>query len=176
MRQIKFRGKRKSDGMLVANRHYRKTPKGVLTNMYNHMKVRNVVGFTLLEFHEMFLNDPLFIRLYSEWVKGGYRKENKPSIDRINKNVGYFASNIHMLTWRENRFKQTMERRKRKGNVIQYKDGFEICRYRSQRDAVRKTGLRQSLISAVLNGYRTHTGGFQFKYTHDNPELLNEKQ
>lgn len=138
--------------------------------MYGHMKTRHPVSFTLAEFHKRFLNDKKFNRLFSEWAKGGYSKKLKPSLDRVNHTKPYTVENTQMMTWADNRFKQTMERRSRKGVVIQFKGGCEIARYRSQREAVRQTGLSQGLISEVLNGKRNHTGGYQFKY--ENPELL----
>lgn len=140
--------------------------------MYAHMKSRHEVDFSLSDFHKRFLADKRFNRLYREWVKSGYKKQFKPSLDRINRNKPYTVENTHMLTWEENRYKQNMEGRSRKGIVIQLKDGVEIARYRSQREAVRQTGLRQGLVSEVLNGKRSHTGGYQFVY--ETPNLLEQ--
>lgn len=149
--------------------------------MYAHMKARHTVTFSLTDFHARFLPDKRFNRLFSEWVKSGYKKQLKPSLDRINKTKPYTIQNTQMMTWGENRFKQNMERRSRKGAVIQLRDGVEIARYRSQREAVKQTGLSQGLISEVLNGKRSHTRGYQFRYvaevrnnTTDNPDLLKE--
>lgn len=155
---------------IQATKNYRKTPKGVLTNMYNHMKGRHPVSFSLKDFHDRFLNDKRYLRLHTEWLKNGCSKESRPSLDRINNQKDYTIENTHMLTWAENRYKQTMERRVRKGAVQQIKDGNVIARFKSQREAVKKTGLNQGLISAVLKGTRSHTGGYQFIY--ENPSLL----
>lgn len=142
--------------------------------MYAHMKSRHPVSFTLGDFHSRFLNDKRFNRLFNEWVKSGYSKQSKPSLDRINRNKPYTLENTQMLTWGENRFKQNMERRSRKGVVIQFRNGVEVARYTSQREAVRQTGFSQGLVSEVLNGKRKHTGGYQFKYAniYEHPELL----
>jgi hypothetical protein len=147
-----------------ATETYRRTPRGVLTNMYDHMRKRYAVEFTLQEFHERFLTDPRYLRLHQEWVRGGYKKDNRPSLDRINHKGNYTERNTQMMTWTENRYKQRMERRSRKGAVVQLKDGHVVARYRSQKEAVKKTGLIQGLVSAVLNGQRNHTGGYQFVY------------
>lgn len=155
---------------LKTNQNYRKTPKGVLTNLYHKMKGRHGVSFSLKWLHDTYLEDKKYVRLFNEWVNSGYMKEKKPSIDRISNKKPYTKSNIHIVTWGENRFKQTMERRSRKGVVIQIKEGAVINRFKSQREAVKVTGLNQGLISAVLNNKRTHTGGFQFVY--ESPELL----
>ena len=141
---------------------YRLTPKGVLSNMYDHMRRRHPVEFTLWEFHSRWLYDARFVRLFNEWISKGCPKRMKPSLDRINRNKPYTMQNTQMMTWEENRFKQIMERRNRKGAVIQLKDGQEIAHYRSQREAVRVTGLNQGLVSEVLNGKRHKTGGYSF--------------
>lgn len=150
--------------------NYRKSPKGVLTNMYDHMRRRHPITFTLKEFHKRFLSDPKYLRLYSEWVNGGYKKILRPSLDRINNKKDYTFENTQMLTWGDNRFKQTMERRVRKGAVLQIQEGYIVNRFKSQKEAVKMTGLNQGLISEVLNGKRNHTGGFQFVY--ESPDLL----
>lgn len=156
--------------------NYRKNPKGLLTNMYHHQKSRNLknhfgdIGYSLKEFHEKFLLDKLFNRLYTEWVKSNYQKALKPSVDRINHKKGYTIDNIHMLTWSENRFKQTIERRVRKGKVLQILDGKIIKIWRSQREAYKKLNLQQSMLSMALTGRCKTAYGYEWKY--ENPELL----
>ena len=149
---------------------FRETPKGVLTNMYDHMRRRHPISFSLKEFHDRFLKDNKYLRLHSEWLAKGKKKGLRPSLDRISNKGNYTIENTHMITWAENRFKQTMERRSRKGEVYQLLNGKVVAKYKSQREAVKATGLNQALVSAVLNGKRSHTGGFQFIYS--NPELL----
>jgi hypothetical protein len=165
--------------LLENTKKYRGTPKGVLTNMYGKMKSRRIVEFTLDEFHDRFLTDNKFIRLHKEWIKSGKDKMKKPSLDRISNKKGYTVKNTHMLTWAENRHKQVMERRSRKGSVIQYLNGKEIAKYRSQREAVRQTGISQGSMSEHMNGKRPHVEGFIFKFEsevigsiYENKELL----
>ena len=80
--------------------------------------------------------------------------------------------NIPILTWAENRYKQTMERRSRKGPVVQMLGNKIIKTYKSQRDAVLKTGLSQGDMSMAMNGKRNYCGGYKWRYIHENPELL----
>lgn len=165
--------------LLENTQRFRETPKGVLTNMYHKMKSRREVEFTLKEFHDRFLGDRKFNRIFSEWIKSGKSKLKKPSLDRISNKKGYTVENTHMITWAENRHKQAMERRSRKGCVIQYLHGKEVSRFKSQKEAVLKTGISQGNMSECLNGKRPHCEGFTFKYEsevigniYENPELL----
>ena len=63
--------------------------------MYHHQKARNLkkgfgkIGYSLKWLQEKYLNDKLFLRLFDEWVKSGYEKSKKPTIDRINNKKGY---------------------------------------------------------------------------------------
>lgn len=163
----------KTDLRLLKNtQKYRKTKKGVLTNMYNHMKNRHKVDFTLKQFHSMFLEDRKFINLFNNWVKSNYNIQLKPSLDRTNPRKHYHRDNISMMTWAENRFKQSSYDGKlgRKPAVLQILGDKVIERYESQRVAVQKTGLSQGCMSMVLNGKRKTVGGYKFIY--ENPELL----
>lgn len=138
--------------------------------MYDHMHRRHAVEFTLGEFHARYLDDKRFQRLFAEWVKSGYNKQFKPSLDRINNKKPYTTQNTYMLTWAENRYKQIMERRSRKGPVLQMLGDTVVARFKSQREAVKVTGLSQGDMSMVLNGKRHTVGGYNFVY--QNPELL----
>lgn len=159
---------------------YRKTPKGVLTNMYQHQKERNIkkgfgkIGYSLDWLHKKYLKDELFLRLFDEWVKSNYSKAKKPTIDRINHKKGYQKDNIQLLSWSDNRFKQIMERRSRKGAVLQKLNGKIVKVWSSQREAWRKLHLQQSMLSQALTGKSKTAYGFTWEYanTHENPELL----
>lgn len=150
---------------------FRKTKKGVLTNIYNKMKERSInrgmelPDFTLSEFHSIYLEDIKFNRLFTEWELSGYDTLKKPSIDRINNKSSYTLKNINFMTWRDNRFKQSMERRIRgKYNILMKKDGVIINVFKSVKEAVKKTGLNQSGISSCLSNRYATTGGFEFEY------------
>ena len=99
--------KQKNLKLLENTQRFRKTQKGVLTNMYHHMKSRHAVDFSLNEFHKKFLSDKNFLSLFSDWVKSNYNLQMKPSLDRKNPRKHYFWKNVQMITWAENRFKQS---------------------------------------------------------------------
>lgn len=157
-----------------ATKKYRRTRKGLVTNLYHKMKYRNTVEFSL-SYLQLFADCAKFNRLFIEWEKSNYNKQLKPSIDRINNKDCYSTSNIQWLTWAENRYKQTMERRSRNGAVIQMLANKPFKYYKSQREAIMKTGLNQSGISMCLTGKRSTCGGYGWSYMsniHENPEML----
>lgn len=160
--------------ILKNTQKYRKTKKGVLTNIYNHCKNRKKINFTLKEFHEKYMNDIVFVRLYNEWIKHNFDIQYKPTIDRIDCLKDYSFDNIHWLSWKDNRYKQRMEfKRIRAKKNLMMKDDIIIKKFNSQREAVIKTGLSQANISSCLNGKRKHCGGY--KWIYENPELLEVK-
>ena len=140
--------------------------------MYDHMRRRHSVSFTLKEFHSMFLSDKKFIRLYDEWVKGNYNKQLKPSLDRIDCKRPYTKDNIQMMTWAENRFKQSKldGKRGRKPSVLQLLGNKVIKRFSSQRQVIKELGIPQGNLSSVLNGRRHTVHGYRFVY--ENKSLL----
>jgi len=154
---------------------YRHTPKGVLTNIYHKMIERSkykgvlYLEYSLREFHEKFLNDPLFISIFTHWEASGYQYYEKPSIDRKNPNLGYTDGNIQVMSWRENRLKGDLENSIRFTTpVIMFNlSGDKIREFESIKDAVRITGCSQGLISACCQGKRSHTHEFKFKYRGD---------
>ena len=144
---------------------YRRTKKGILTNIYSKQKTRKGVNYSLKELHAMFLNNKKFDRLYKEWIKSNYNIQFKPTIDRINPKLGYTQDNIHCLTWAENRYKQRMEMKFTRARKVCQMMGNKIIKtFSSQRIAVKETGLSQGNMSMCLTGKRKTTGGYGWKY------------
>lgn len=169
---------------------FRRTPKGVLTNLYSKMKYRNIkkgfgeLPFTLQELHKNFLNDKKYIELFNQWEISGYKTSLKPSFDRINPNIGYSMQNITIKSWQDNRKKADWEKSFIYTTpVIMYdKNGQIIREFGSTKEASLITGIRQSGITSCCQGRYKTTGGYIFKYRgdkfrckkriHDNSDLL----
>ena len=151
---------------------YRRTRKGVLTNIYSKQVERSrrknmpLPAYSLQEFHDKYLNDKKFIRLFNEWVEHNYLKAKKPSFDRIDCMKPYSFENIHIVTWEENRYKQRFEVKRIRATTIKatnIKTGEETF-YTSVSDAVNKTGLHQGCISSCLTGLNKTYKGYFWTY------------
>lgn len=147
---------------------WRRTRYGLLVSIYSGQracaKTRNMPppSYTKQWLIDQYLDEPKFVRLYSEWAASGYRKLKRPSVDRINCKRSYTPANIHLMTWAENRYKQRMERRSRKGAVVQLFKGVVVATFLSQTLAAKKTGIDNSSIADVISGKRVSAGGFQW--------------
>lgn len=150
-----------ADKKINNTKRFRKTPKGVLTNIYSKQVERSrnksmpLPSYTLKEFHAKYLDDAKYLRIFNEWVKSGYNKYKKPSFDRIDCMKPYSFDNIQVMTWEENRYKQRMEASRIRATQLKATNIVtnEETIYKSVSDAVRKTGFTQGCISACLNGY-----------------------
>ena len=166
-----------AENLLKATRRFRKTPRGLLTNIYSkqvyrcRLKGLSPPNYTLKQLHEKFLDSKKFTFLFKNWIKSNYDKQLKPSVDRIDCKNPYTIRNIQLLTWAENRFKQRFELKRIRAKTVYCLEGELIIEiYCSVSEAVRKTGIHQGNISSCLNGSRITAGGY--KWTYENPELL----
>lgn len=173
---------------LNATRKYRKTPKGVLTNLYHKQierclkKGKHLPTYTLKELHARFLNDEKYIKIFENWAANGFQYYDTPSIDRNNPELGYTMDNIQIMSWLENRAKGDQENAQRftTAIVMMDRDGNELRQFESLKEASEELGISQGLISMCCQGKRNHTRGYVFKYRGDkfrkrnlyeNPEL-----
>jgi hypothetical protein len=167
---------RTKSSLLENTRNYRLTKKGIVRNIFCHIKERcakynRELGFTSDQLLAWCINQEVFHKIYWDYLDAGFDKNLKPSIDRLDVFRGYTFDNIQITTYKDNRDKGDKEKLILWGRPIIKLDmnGVEIERYSSIKQAVDKTGLRQSLISAVISGKRNHTGNYKFIY---HPELL----
>lgn len=167
----------------VAHSKYSHSRKGVITAIYRKQFERSrIKGWPMPNYSKEWLRDNFlsgekFEMIYANWVKSGYNKMDKPSIDRIDYKLPYTKDNIQLMTWRENRNKENIEVKCRAYpvQVTKYKTGELVKVYESQHQAVVDLKLNQGLTSMVLHGQRNHTAGYKLEYVLSNPELLEKE-
>jgi hypothetical protein len=155
---------------------YDRTEKGVIRVIYKtqkrNSKIRGHDGpsYSKQELSEWLYNNG-FKNLYYIWVDSGYKKDLKPSVDRIDDFKPYTLDNITLGTWFDNRTKQYSDIKNGAGTsgkrckaVGQYdKDMNLINIFHSQHEAERQTGISHKYISMCCRGVVPHAKGFIFK-------------
>lgn len=151
---------------------YRKTKRGVLTNIYQHQKERSKKwgfpppSYTLEELHDAFLDCVAFDATFNAWRDNGYQFYDKPSLDRIDPLKPYLLRNLQVLTWRENRRKGDREKILTRSTEVVMCDmnGVELRSFGSTKEAASVSSCNQGLITMCCQGKRNHTGGYRWKY------------
>ena len=132
----------------------------------------NAPEYCIKWFTEWMCDKQFFHNQYDKWVKSGYDKDVKPSVDRIEDNVGYTKDNIQITTWKINReksYKDTRSGKLKNGSrpqieVSKYSlDGCFIESFVSIMEAKRQTGISNGHISECCNNKRKSAGGFLWK-------------
>ncbi len=102
-----YREKHKGKAKIQRDKRY-KTKEGMLARMYNaHCSRLKKKGFkppnyTFKGLCDWCFKQPIFHKLYDEWVKSGYQRRLKPSVDRRDNKKGYFFDNMELMTVSEN--------------------------------------------------------------------------
>ncbi len=158
---------------------YDHTEKGVIRVIYKTQKANskrrghNTPEYTKEELKEwLYKHD--FKKLYKVWVKSGYKKNLKPSIDRKNDFKGYSFSNIKLGTWKENMKHQVNDiangigtSGKRCKPVLCYdKKHRLIAEYVSYNGARRLVGY--CMWKSLKTGKPDKKNGYYWRYKYDN--------
>ena len=161
---------------MTAQQKFIRTKKGVVSllwnNQVNHSKRRKQrePDYSQKELYEWAMSQEIFHVLFNEWVKSGYKKDLKPSVDRLNDYVHYCFGNIQLITWEQNNAKGNMDvinglnTKTSKAVLMFSKDGELIDEYHSLHSASRETGVSPSKICVVCKNKRKTAGGFIWKY------------
>lgn len=94
---------------------------GVIRVMYKtqkrHQKIRGhgEMPYTKAELSS-WLHENGFVDLFRKWKESGFKKEYKPSVDRIDSTKGYAFDNIQLITWQDNINNNCMDMRKGLGS------------------------------------------------------------
>lgn len=158
---------------------YNRTKVGLARRLYNHQiercKTRNheMPSYTRIEFQNWLHSHKDFEKLYNNWVKSGYLKEEKPSVDRLDDYKSYTFDNIQLITWKENNKKAREDTKigklhKATRQIDQFDiDGTFIKTYMSIAIASRETNSNPKAISECLSGRAKTSNKFIWKYKND---------
>lgn len=128
----------------------------------------------LIEWINKSENKIRFNEIYNNWVKSGYDKYKKPSIDRKKSELPYTLDNIQLMTWKENESKGhyeimngTMAYSSKKPHRsvvgINKKTGKKI-EFISAAMAAKKTGIARPNICHCCSGRLNSSGGYNWYY------------
>jgi len=90
---------------------YGKTEKGVIRVIYKTQRSNSkkrgmdVPNYTKDELKIWLYNND-FVNLFKNWLDSGYKKDYKPSVDRIDDFKSYTLKNIQLGTWYDNKIHQ----------------------------------------------------------------------
>ncbi len=164
-----------SSNVLTNACKHRRSKKGVVTKMFAHQKANSVMrghlppSYTKEDLREWLYSQSEFHILFDNWVRLGYSRNNKPSVDRIDDRVGYTMNNIQLTTALQNTQKKANEMKMGVGStlvaVIQYTmEDEKLAEYPSLHVAGRLTNIAWQNISKVCRNVRTQAGGYKWKY------------
>jgi len=159
----------------AASKRYYKTLHGVMVHMLNSeknaAKERNHVQpvYTKEEFFSWLYSQGIE-QYYLTWKNAGYKKDIRPSVDRIDSTKPYTMDNIRLVTWAENNNAAYNERKtchritRQCKSVNQIKNGNVIASFKSIAMAARETGVQRANINATCTGRASQAGGYFWAY------------
>ena len=148
-----YRSSCKECGRLRKESYFR-TEEGLITKIYSGQKSSSKNrGHHPPEYSKrglkVWLYDNDFSHIFDMWVEGGFRADDKPSVDRIDDTKRYSYSNIQLMTWGENKRKPKMLQELK---VQCVKNTGEVVLFRSMTEASLVTGFHNTSISSWVNG------------------------
>ena len=154
---------------------YRKSKLGLINYIYHNQRLISKnkgvepPAYTKQELSDWFYAQPNFEELYTNWGQGGYTKDTKPSVDRLDDSIGYNLNNIRLVSFRENVEKQYDKIRSGEKVTIHKKvnqydlEGKYLNTYISMAEAKRAINKEGISISCVVNGNQKSSGGFLWR-------------
>jgi len=124
--------------------------------------------YTLDELKDWVDQQPNAFQLWEDYVRSGYDRWCRPSVDRIDDNSPYTLSNIQLLTWKENHQKGATAKKDGTLNANQTpvaaytKDGALHKEYHSVAEALRDIDGSWWGIATVANGEPVKDGRGQY--------------
>ncbi len=154
---------------------YKRTKDGLVTIIYNSQKLNSKQrGHLWPTYSKEGLRDWMFSQkafheLYDNWKASGFKKELRPSCDRLDDYKAYYINNLRIVTWEENARKAISDmvngiNNKQNQGVIGINLRTSKSRkFHSLHDADRKTPAYFQNIWKCLIGERMSAGGYTWK-------------
>lgn len=120
-------------------------------------------AYTFDQLKKRYLTDPLYLKLHAAWVASGYNKQLAPSMDRTDSTKPYTFKNTQIMTWAENRAKQSkIDIHNSHDTPVAALIADTVVKiFSSQREAINETGALN--IVKCLKDERTTSGGYEWK-------------
>ena len=154
---------------------YRITKNGVVNSIFSgqrhasKLRHHSLPTYTLDELRVWCFAQDKFHILYDRWVKSGYERDFKPSVDRIDYRKSYTFDNIQLMTCKENvdkGFREITGRSMWEANkrpVQKIHNGKVIKNLGSIIEAAEDVGVTMQVIhKAIKNNWKS--GGFNWRY------------
>jgi len=160
----------------ISHVEYIRTKEGLIVKKYGDQKENSrrrgdrSPEYNFCQLREWAFDQPLFHKLFDEWVASGYQKMLVPSFDRADDYQGYSLDRLQIMTWDENKKKGEIDKVNGVNNkdstaVVQLTmDGIIVKEYYSQMQASRDTGISQGNIGMCCRGERRSASGFKWEY------------
>lgn len=158
------------------NKNKSRTKNGLLVVIYNSQKLRskknnfNQPEYSLEDLRKWAFSQPIFHKLYDEWVKSGYQKMLVPSFDRTDDYQGYCLTRLNIMTWKENREKYHQDlinfinNKKRKPVAQEELNGAFIKNHISITEAGKSVGVTKTSIWRCCKGLVGSSAGYKWRY------------
>jgi hypothetical protein len=130
-------------------------------------------NYNILQFQNWLFSQSNFEDLFVDWKISDYNSWKIPSVDRIDNNIHYTLDNIQLMTWEENRLKQSEDLKS--GNLIHGDKPQkavigtniitgETIEFVSASQAGRILGCNRRNIQANCTNKRANAFGYIWKY------------
>lgn len=184
-----YKDKRDKSGLTCAckkctderKKKYNHTINGLITSIYSRQKAHSKrrghlpPQYTKQELKVWILNNNKFETLFNNWKSSGFNKNLRPSIDRLEDEIGYNLDNIQLVKWEEN-YKKNIQSITEKLSISVYQkniNGKIINIFSSITEASNMTGVKQKNISHTCRGIYTQTNGYVWSYKLDQDNRKN---
>ncbi len=121
------------------------------------------------QFIDWLINNETFSLLYDAWVFSGYKKDLKPSVDRLEDDIGYEFFNVRVVTWHQNNTKEYNNIKHKFGRKVIVTDTNTDTNYEfiTIRDAAKFIGCGSQAVSNCVRGNRKNINNYLCVYNEE---------